>query len=109
MGLSISETIYQSDRFPIYYKVGKELIEKGHAYVCRCDTQAFKDLKMSKTACPCRSQTHEEGLDLFEKMLDGVFAEGEAGVRLKTDLSHPDPAMRDYPIFRSYNDPSHSC
>ena len=55
---------------------------------------------MHKTACPCRSQSPEEALDLFEQMLDGAFAEGEVGVRLKTDLSHPDPAMRDYPLFR---------
>ncbi|MCA1915104.1 glutamate--tRNA ligase family protein, partial [Methanospirillum hungatei] len=100
MGLSIAETIFQSDRFSKYYEVGKELIQKGHAYVCRCDNEKFKDLKMHKTACPCRSQSPEEALDLFEQMLDGAFAEGEVGVRLKTDLSHPDPAMRDYPLFR---------
>lgn len=100
MGLSISETIFQSDRFSKYYEVGKELIEKGHAYVCRCDNEVFKDLKMHKTACPCRSQTPEEAMELFEKMLEGGFAEGEVGVRLKTDLNHPDPAMRDYPLFR---------
>jgi len=100
MGLAISDTIYQSDRFPLYYDVGKELIRKGYAYVCRCDNEVFKDLKMHRTACPCRSQSPEEALDLFEQMLEGAFAEGEAGVRLKTDLSHPDPAMRDYPLFR---------
>jgi len=100
MGLSIAETIFQSDRFSKYYEVGKELIQKGHAYVCRCDNEKFKDLKMHKTACPCRSQSPEEALELFEQMLDGAFTEGEVGVRLKTDLSHPDPAMRDYPLFR---------
>ncbi len=100
MGLSIAETIFQSDRFSKYYEVGKELIQKGHAYVCRCDNEKFKDLKMHKTACPCRSQSPEEALDLFDQMLDGAFTEGEVGVRLKTDLSHPDPAMRDYPLFR---------
>jgi glutamyl-tRNA synthetase len=100
MGLSIAETIFQSDRFSKYYEVGKELIQKGHAYVCRCDNERFKDLKMHKTACPCRSQSPEEALDLFDQMLDGAFTEGEVGVRLKTDLSHPDPAMRDYPLFR---------
>ena len=107
MGLSISDTIFQSDRFSKYYEVGKELIQKGHAYVCRCDNEQFKDLKMHKTACPCRSQSPEEALDLFEQMLDGAFAEGEVGVRLKTDLSHPDPAMRDYPLFRVLTSTSH--
>ncbi|MDD1725215.1 MAG: glutamate--tRNA ligase [Methanospirillum sp.] len=100
MGLSISETIFQSDRFSLYYDIGKELIRRGGAYVCRCDNEAFRDLKMHKTACPCRSQSPEEAMDLFEQMLEGAFAEGEAGVRLKTDLTHPDPAMRDFPLFR---------
>lgn len=100
MGLRISETVYQSDRFPRYYEVGKDLIAKGAGYVCTCDNEKFKDLKMHKQACPCRSQSVEEAADLFDKMLDGGFAEGEVSVRLKTDLNHPDPAMRDYPLFR---------
>ncbi|NLV27495.1 MAG: glutamate--tRNA ligase [Methanomicrobiales archaeon] len=100
MGLKISTTIFQSDRFSNYYEVGKELISKGHAYVCRCDNEVFKNLKLHKTACPCRSQSSEEAMELFEMMLDGAFKEGEVGVRLKTDLNHPDPAMRDYPLFR---------
>lgn len=100
MGLRISETVYQSDRFPRYYEVGKDLIAKGAGYVCTCDNEKFKDLKMHKQACPCRSQSVEEAADLFDKMLDGGFAEGEVSVRLKTDLNHPDPAMRDFPLFR---------
>jgi len=100
MGLSISDTVFQSDRFSIYYKIGRELISKGAAYVCRCDNEVFRDLKLHKKACPCRSQSPEEAMDLFEQMLDGEFAEGEAGVRLRSSLDHPDPAMRDFPIFR---------
>ncbi len=100
MGLKITETVYQSDRFPLYYDVGKELIAKGAGYVCNCDNEEFKNLKMHKQACPCRSQSPEEAADLFDKMLDGGFAEGEVSVRLKTDLAHLDPAMRDFPLFR---------
>ena len=100
MGLNITETIYQSDRFPLYYDVGRKLIEKGVAYVCRCDNEEFKNLKMHKVACPCRMQSVEEAAELFDQMLEGGFAEGEVSVRLKTDLSHPDPAMRDFPLFR---------
>ena len=100
MGLNITDTIYQSDRFPLYYDVGRKLIEKGAAYVCRCDNEEFKNLKMHKTACPCRSQTVEEAGELFDQMLEGKFAEGEISVRLRTDLNHPDPAMRDFPLFR---------
>jgi glutamyl-tRNA synthetase len=100
MGLNITETIYQSDRFELYYDVGRQLIEKGAGYVCRCDNEEFKNLKMHKAACPCRSQTVQEAAELFDTMLEGGFAEGEVSVRLRTDLNHPDPAMRDYPLFR---------
>lgn len=100
MGLNITETIYQSDRFLLYYDVGRKLIERGAGYVCRCDNEEFKDLKMHKAACPCRSQTVEEAAELFDQMLEGRFAEGEISVRLRTDLNHPDPAMRDFPLFR---------
>ncbi|MFH0967017.1 MAG: glutamate--tRNA ligase [Methanobacteriota archaeon] len=100
MGLSITDTVFQSDRFPLYYDVGRQLIEKGAGYVCTCDNEEFKSLKMQKSVCPCRSQTIEEAAELFDKMLEGGFAEGEVSVRLKTNLNHPDPAMRDFPLFR---------
>lgn len=32
--------------------------------------------------------------------MDGGYAEGEAVFRVKTDLSHPNPAVRDWPGFR---------
>jgi glutamyl-tRNA synthetase len=33
-------------------------------------------------------------------MLNGGYVEGEAVVRVKTDLSHPNPAVRDWPALR---------
>jgi glutamyl-tRNA synthetase len=33
-------------------------------------------------------------------MLDGTYEEGTAVVRVKTDLSHPNPAVRDWPALR---------
>jgi glutamyl-tRNA synthetase len=33
-------------------------------------------------------------------MLDGGFGEGEAVLRVKTDLAHPNPAVRDWPALR---------
>ncbi|MBA7470034.1 hypothetical protein ES707_05311 [subsurface metagenome] len=33
-------------------------------------------------------------------MLDGTYGEGEAVVRIKTDLDHPNPAVRDWPALR---------
>jgi glutamyl-tRNA synthetase len=107
LGLGITETVTQSERFPLYYDLCKQLIERGGAYVCTCENEHFKVLKDKKTACPCRDQSIGTALSLWEKMLDGGFKEGEASVRVKTDLLHPDPAMRDYPIFRILDAPRH--
>ncbi|MFA5237709.1 MAG: glutamate--tRNA ligase [Methanoregula sp.] len=107
LGLGITETVTQSDRFPIYYDLCKQLIERGGAYVCTCANEHFKTLKDAKKACPCRDQSIETALSLWEKMLDGGFREGGVSVRVKTDLLNPDPAMRDFPIFRVLDAPPH--
>ena len=107
LGLGITEVVTQSDRLPIYYDLCKQLIERGGAYVCTCDNEHFKELKQHKTACPCRSQPVEKSLELWQKMLDHGFKEGEASVRIRTDLNHPDPAMRDFPAFRILDTPPH--
>ncbi|MFY9750419.1 MAG: glutamate--tRNA ligase [Methanoregula sp.] len=107
LGLGITETVTQSDRLPLYYDLCQQLIGRGGAYVCTCENEHFKALKDAKKACPCRDQPEETALALWEKMLEGDFREGEASVRVKTDLLHPDPAMRDFPIFRILDAPKH--
>ncbi len=107
LGMGITETITQSDRLPIYYDLCRQLIGLGGAYVCTCENEHFKTLKDAKKACPCRDQPAEMALSLWEKMLEGGFKEGEASVRVKTDLLHPDPAMRDFPLFRILDAPKH--
>ncbi|PKG32342.1 glutamate--tRNA ligase, partial [Methanoregula sp.] len=107
LGLGITEVVTQSDRLPIYYDLCRQLIEKGGAYVCTCDNEQFKELKQNKTACPCRGNSVEKNLEFWQKMLDHTFKEGEASVRIKTDLTHPDPAMRDFPAFRILDAPPH--
>ena len=107
MGLGITETVTQSDRLHLYYELCEELIRKGGAYVCTCENEHFKELKQNKTACPHRDQSVETNLSLWKKMLDHGFKEGEASVRIRTDLSHPDPAMRDFPAFRTLDSPPH--
>jgi len=107
LGLGITETVTQSDRLPLYYDLCRQLIGRGGAYVCTCNNERFKELKLAKTACPCRGQSVDENLTLWEKMLDHTFHEGEVSVRVKTDLDHPDPAMRDFPAFRILDSPPH--
>lgn len=107
MGLKITDIFYQSDRFDLYYRTGKKLIEMGGAYVCTCDNARFREMKMAGKACPCRGHSIEENLAGWEKMLEGGFYEGEASVRVRTTLDYPDPAMRDFPAFRILNLPIH--
>ncbi len=107
LGLKIHEIVYQSDRFDIYYRYGKDLIARGGAYICTCENEQFKELRLARKACPCRGRDLEENLSLWEQMLEGKFYEGEATVRVRTDLEHPDPAMRDFPAFRILHQPLH--
>lgn len=107
LGLAISDIVYQSDRFDIYYRYGRELIERGGAYVCTCDNERFKEMKLARKACPCRGRGIGEDLVLFEKMRAGEYGEGEVTLRVRTDLDHPDPAMRDFPAFRILKSPPH--
>ena len=107
LGLGITDIVYQSDRLDVYYDWCRRLIEIGGAYVCTCEPERFRELKLRGRECPCRKQGIEENLELWQKMLDGEFYEGGATVRVKTDLGHPDPAMRDYSAMRIVNSPLH--
>ena len=107
LGLGITDIVYQSDRLDIYYDWCRRLIELGGGYVCVCDSERFRELKLKGKACPCRERTVEENLELWQKMLDQEFYEGDATVRVKTELDHPDPAMRDYSAMRIVNAPLH--
>jgi glutamyl-tRNA synthetase len=107
LGLGITDTTTQSERLSLYYDLCRQLIEIAGAYVCTCDNEHFKELKQAKTACPCRDQSVEKNLKLWQKMLDHGFSEGQASVRIKTDLNNPDPAMRDFPAFRILDAPPH--
>lgn len=100
LGCAITETVYQSDRLELYYDYARRLIERGGAYVCTCENERFRELRQVKTACPCRAREVEEDLARFEGMLSGDYAEGEASLRVRTDLEAPDPALRDFPAFR---------
>jgi len=97
----------QSDRLPIYYRWAEKLLSKGYAYVCTCGREEFRRLVLSCLPCPCRSLPVEDQLERWEWMLDGTYGEGEAVVRIKTDLSHPNPAVREWPALRIIDTEKH--
>ena len=98
LGINPDEIIYQSDRFDIYYDYARQLIEKGAAYMCTCDGAAFKELKDNCKPCPCRDNSVEENLELWDKF-DTMDA-GDAVLRVKTDINHKNPAIRDWVAMR---------
>jgi len=92
--------VIQSDRLPIYYEHAESLLQKGSAYVCICKPEEFRKRILAKKPCPCRDMPISEHLTRWKRMLNGKYKEGEAVVRIKTDLNHPNPAVRDWPAFR---------
>jgi len=107
LGCTWDEEYIQSDRMKIYYEYARVLLEKGHAYVCTCRREDFKEKVQRKQPCPCRNMPPEQNLSRWEKMLSGEYGEGEAVLRIKTDLNHPNPAIRDWPAFRIIDPEKH--
>ncbi|MBI5459077.1 glutamate--tRNA ligase [Methanobacterium sp.] len=102
MGVKWDEEIIQSDRMEIYYEHALKLIKIGAAYMCTCPGNVFKELKDSSKSCPHRDAPVEENLKLWEKMPE--TDEGEMVLRVKTDIEHKNPAIRDWVAMRVVDD-----
>jgi glutamyl-tRNA synthetase len=100
LGCRVDEEYIQSDRLPIYYEYTERLISDGNAYVCECQPEEFRKKILAKQPCPCRIMSAAENLKRWQRMLSGGYKEGQAVVRVKTDLEHPNPAIRDWPALR---------
>jgi len=103
LGCSWDVEAIQSDRLPAYYEYAEKLLAKGGAYVCTCTKERFRKLVLAKKPCPDRDLPSTEQLSRWRAMLDGTYKEGKAVVRIKTDLNHPNPAVRDWPALRIIN------
>ncbi len=100
LGAEPDEIYIQSDRMEIYYSHARSLLSKGAAYVCTCPPTEFKRRYLAGNPCPCRDLPPEDNLERWDRMLDGSYEKGEAVVRIKTDLHHPNPSVRDWPALR---------
>jgi glutamyl-tRNA synthetase len=100
LGCKVDEEYIQSDRLPIYYDYTERLIRDGNAYVCECPPEDFRKKTLTKQPCPCRVLPPTENLQRWKRMLNGGYSEGQAVVRVKTELEHPNPAVRDWPALR---------
>ncbi|MCH7850139.1 MAG: glutamate--tRNA ligase [Nanoarchaeota archaeon] len=90
--------LYKSNRIEKYYEYAKELIKKGYLYVCDCENEKRKELKIQRIECSCRQFKGVVQLQRWEKLFKAP--EGSCCVRLKTSMIDPDPAFRDRIMFR---------
>ncbi len=101
LGVKYHKTVYKSDRLDIFYRYAEDLIDRGLAYVCTCDSETWRtQYKAKKRPCPCRTLDISNNRERWERMLNGTYGEREAALRLKTGMDDPDPAMRDHVMMR---------
>ena len=100
LGRPADRIIIASDRISHYYEHAEKMLNEGFGYVCKCSAEAFREFRESKTNCPCRDKSVEENLEDWNKMLDGTYKPGDAVVRVKTDMTLKNPALRDWPALR---------
>ena len=94
---------YGSDYFENTYAMAVGLIKRGLAYVCQLSPEAFKAHRGEvgvPAASPYRDRPVEESLDLFERMRNGEFKEGDMTLRAKIDLASGNFNMRDPVLYR---------
>jgi glutamyl-tRNA synthetase len=105
LGFEPDEVLKASDRLETYYDHARELIEKGGAYTCSCPAEEFSNLKNEGEACPHRDKDAETTREEFEAMVDGDYSAGEMVLRVRTDIEHKNPALRDWVAFRVVDTP----
>ncbi|MEN8116673.1 MAG: glutamine--tRNA ligase/YqeY domain fusion protein [Bacteroidota bacterium] len=95
---------YSSDFFQNLYDFAVRLIKEDKAYVDDQDAETISSQKGTPTRpgieSPFRNRSVEENLDLFGRMKDGEFDEGEKVLRAKIDMASPNMHMRDPILYR---------
>ena len=107
LGYAPDEIFFASDRLGIYFNYMKELAEKGALYSCNCNSEEWSKNTAKKIACPCREQPKEATMKALLEMKEHTMKEGQAVLRMRTDLQHPDPSVRDWWIARVVDNPTH--
>ena len=95
---------YASDYFEKLYEYAIELIKSGKAYVDDLTAEEIREYRGNLTEpgkeSPYRNRSVEENLDLFTRMKNGEFADGQKVLRAKIDMASPNITMRDPVIYR---------
>ncbi|MFC0273121.1 glutamine--tRNA ligase/YqeY domain fusion protein [Metabacillus herbersteinensis] len=104
LGYEWDGLFFASDYFEEMYKRAVLLINKGKAYVDDLTADEIREYRGTLTEpgkdSPYRNRSVEENLELFEKMRNGEFGNGEKALRAKIDMSSPNINLRDPVIYR---------
>ena len=105
LGFDWGKNVYfTSDYFPKLYEYAVQLIKMGKAYVDSIDEEKMRELRGTVTQAGQRSEyanrSIEENLELFEKMKNGEFKDGEHVLRAKIDMAAANMKMRDPLLYR---------
>lgn len=105
------EPRYASSYFDQLYTWAVQLIEQGDAYV---DLQSPEEIRLNRgnfvepgKNSPQRDAKVAENLERFEKMRSGEYAEGQAVLRAKIDMTSPNVHMRDPILYRILHSEHH--
>lgn len=111
MGFKWNHVYYASEYYDKLYEFAILLIKKGLAYVDDLTQEQMHEYRGTLTEpgknSPYRDRTVEENLDLFQRMKNGEFKEGEKVLRAKIDMASPNMNMRDPAMYRISYIPHH--
>jgi glutamyl-tRNA synthetase len=96
LGAEVDQVLCASERLDTYHEHARRALEEGGAYTCECTPERFREHKDAREPCPHRQDPVGEQLERWERMLDGRYEPGGCVVRVKTDMDHDDPALRDW-------------
>ncbi len=95
---------FASDYFEQLYQFAVHLTREGNAYVDSLTAEETREFRGTLTEpgkeSPYRDRSVEENLDLFERMRQGEFEDGEHVLRAKIDMASPNMNMRDPSLYR---------
>ncbi len=91
-----------SDDILVLHDYGKKLTRNGDAYVCTCDSNEIRRLRMQQVECSCRLNTDnlDSNLERLDKIFDGTYHQNEAIIRFLGNMQDKNTVMRDPTLFR---------
>lgn len=105
-GFAAHRVVVASERMQHYHDYALKMIEGEFGYVCTCSADDFREFRVSKTECPCRNNSLETNIQNWEKMNHSEgYKPGDAVLRVKTDMTLKNPALRDWPAARIQTNP----